>query len=778
MKSNHDIVNSKEDIVKISKNCQINWENITKSSGYLNENDVNYTRKIGTVATDFLKNCDEINIDLITECIFVVDFFNGGGGTTMFINFIISKYKYYNNFLVIRKIKNKLYLTLNDEYLIKTFENETDVFEFITKINVTKIFVNHLLDYSLSFFNNLYNYKCKKNIKLITITHDYYMFFNKIQPTYKEMNTIIKDNTNFNLDFFDEIITQDVCNLNLINRYRKQKINMRLISLPDYYKREKCLEFINEKITVGIIGNITTNKGAEQLKHLIKIMPNVNFVVFGMFNCRNPNLNCYSYNSITVLNELLVKHKPDVLLELSIWPETYCYTLTLSLLTNLPLIILDKINESVIINRMKKISSNFIIIKTLNEIKNYINELTVTKKTTTLYTISPRIHFSEGWNEMFISGYNKNVKMNTKLIYKDKKMNLLKYVIYFPQFYSFEINNHLFYKGYTDITNLNLLLKKDYLNEILTPNFMNFNITNITDYNILNNDNIMNDQFKLLDDYNLDGFACYYYWFSVNSQNRDHMVMRESVDKLFKMAENYNKNIFFIWANENWSNNQAMGLTNNVKLINEYSIDEFKSNFDNILPYFRNSKYLKYNNKPVFMIYHSFLIPTQYIKIFEDTLNMLCLENGFSGISIFWNIMKPLDLVEDYDYKKFYINFNYKTNKDFRYMKDSQAVIDYQKYVNFCNDEIENDVVQTLVFDFDNNARLIKPERSKLSSLCINNYHFLKIKFINMLLNKYSKRDDNNIIIINSLNEWGEKMAIEPSNEIGFYYLNLLKKYL
>ena len=140
--------------------------------------------------------------------------------------------------------------------------------------------------------------------------------------------------------------------------------------------------------------------------------------------------------------------------------------------------------------------------------------------------------------------------------------------------------------------------------------------------------------------------------------------------------------------------------------------------------------------------------------------------------------MKPLDLVEDYDYKKFYINFNYKMNKDFRYMKDSQAVIDYQKYVNFCNDEIENDVVQTLVFDFDNNARLIKPERSKLSSLCINNYHFLKIKFINMLLNKYSKRDDNNIIIINSLNEWGEKMAIEPSNEIGFYYLNLLKKYL
>ena len=30
-------------------------------------------------------------------------------------------------------------------------------------------------------------------------------------------------------------------------------------------------------------------------------------------------------------------------------------------------------------------------------------------------------------------------------------------------------------------------------------------------------------------------------------------------------------------------------------------------------------------------------------------------------------------------------------------------------------------------------------------------------------------------MLINAWNEWGEKMTIEPSNEYGFYYLNLIK---
>jgi len=49
------------------------------------------------------------------------------------------------------------------------------------------------------------------------------------------------------------------------------------------------------------------------------------------------------------------------------------------------------------------------------------------------------------------------------------------------------------------------------------------------------------------------------------------------------------------------------------------------------------------------------------------------------------------------------------------------------------------------------------------------------------IINKYikeKKSDVENILLINSWNEWGEKMSLEPSQEYGFYYLNLLNNIL
>ena len=47
------------------------------------------------------------------------------------------------------------------------------------------------------------------------------------------------------------------------------------------------------------------------------------------------------------------------------------------------------------------------------------------------------------------------------------------------------------------------------------------------------------------------------------------------------------------------------------------------------------------------------------------------------------------------------------------------------------------------------------------------------------LQKKYGNNNNTeNILLINAWNEWGEKMAIEPSLEIGYYYLNLLNQYL
>ena len=754
---------------------QDNLPNIinTDFGGYLNEKYINFTRKMCTKNSDFLAVMNKIDINNISDCVLIVDFFNGGGGTTQFINYIISKYKYYNNFVVVRNIDKKISLTLNDDYLINILNNEKDFFRFTQNINITQIFINHLLGFSNSFLNELYILKQDKNIKMTTVTHDYNMFYDIIQPTYE---LLVKSknlkSSKININLFDEIVTQHETNLELMSDKIIDKSKIKIIALPDYYKRQKIIKNTNPVKTIGILGNITDLKGSYELKKIIDTMPEIQFVVFGLFNYAKKNLIVQSYNDINTLNKLLIKYQPHALLELSSWPETYSYVLTLCIITNLKLIILDKPLNSVCINRTQKLHSNYVIAKDFSDVTNNIEILDI--HNISFYTISPRLFYNSSWNEMFISGYNKYINNNALSVNNEKTNHLEKYVIYFPQFHYFDVNNTLFYNNFTDIINLKKLKNSNYLNEILTPNANNFNLNKIEEYNIVENGNIMEKEYELLMDYNLDGFACYYYWFSKNIINNDNMIMRESVNKLFEIGKKYDKKIFFIWANENWTNNAAMGKSNK-SIINIYSLNDFILNFNNMLEYFNNDLYLKYENKPVLMVYHSFLFNNNELEIFENKMNKLCIEHGFSGIKIYWNIMKPLEnLNKDTQYNEFYINFNYKINEDFRYLIHEQAVINYEKYIDFCERTIKNNIVQTLVFDFDNHARLFEPNKTKISTICIKNYHFLKVKMMKMLLSKYSETNEN-IILINSLNEWGEKMAIEPSNEVGFYYLNLLK---
>ena len=68
-----------------------------------------------------------------------------------------------------------------------------------------------------------------------------------------------------------------------------------------------------------------------------------------------------------------------------------------------------------------------------------------------------------------------------------------------------------------------------------------------------------------------------------------------------------------------------------------------------------------------------------------------------------------------------------------------------------------------------------------MSTLCVNNNSHNKYKMIRKVFNNYYNKNTNNInnmLFINAWNEWGEKMHIEPSNELHFYYLEKLDKYI
>jgi hypothetical protein len=735
-----------------------NKSNRTNEPYILHDDFLVRTRKFNTPAKI---NCPTIdNLNAYNEFILVIDFSNGGGGTTHFLNCIVSKYKSSTTFLIARNFDGLVYFYINDMLCLKQTFNKEDSINYLDEIKckIIKIFVNHTYGHDINFLNKIFN--LEKHVA--SITHDYSLILNTSQaeqPCFPDI--ILPSNRNvIDINKYDMIITQNIVTTNIYNKYINPD-KIKISELPDYYKSDKLIHTNNHNIVIGFIGSLIKIKGCEVVNNIYKLYKNnsnVKCIIFGLIDIES-DIQCIKYNDMDELNNLLITHKPNLLIETSIWPETYSYTLTLSMLTDLPILYLKKAFPSVIENRLKKYKKAYPFSNLL-----HIDNLIFKFKQNYFYTIDKTIKFNIFWEKYFITPTtNKKIKP---------------YCIYFPQFHSFPENDINFYKDYTDIENLNLLKEETKSLNILSPSLQVFNLKKITDYNLLNK-NIIQKQIDLITDFDICGFAMYYYWFSENSITDNNMLMRPVIDNFFdNTIKMNNRKIFFIWANESWSNNSAFGDTGHI-IVNTYNIDDFNKNIDNIIPYFIHENYLKIDNKPVFFLHHPWVLTTTEINIFYDLLNNKCIQNNYNGVHLVLNsINNKYDNYINYNH-----TFNYKSNNAMAYNEvNKYAELDYTKYVNdYDNDNNNDNSVQVLAFDFDNRARLFKPNKLNKATICINNDETSQISFINKIVNKYNKHttsDVEKILLINAWNEWGEKMVIEPSNERGFYYLNLIKKYI
>lgn len=741
-----------------------------QQASVLPETLVNFTRPVGSIHTDFLRKCKTITMDNLSNLVLLVDFNNLGGGTTTFLNFLVSKYKHYNNFLILRNddIGNSCTVTLNDDYIVfKQISIDTVIHELNRYIHIIDfVFVNHFYKVNDQLVQFIVSLKEHHNIRLYSITHDYLFFNNLVQPKYTDV-------FNFNLksytSMFDILFTQHTNNLN----YFKSS-NLQLMTMPDYKHRLQVVKCKSNSIcplTIGIIGNINEIKGLFILKNLIQSFSIIHFVIFGYaVNVIADNVTIVSYKTIAELNQHLIAFKPNVLLELTIWPETYSYTLTLAAIIGLPLLIYNKpLDTSVVLARAKELQMEHYMFETNEEFLLLANK----HKKYEFYTIEPKIYYSKQLDELFVKNY---AYSNMNPINRN---NFNKFFIYFPQFHEIPENNVNFYQGFTDVVSLHKLTQSNqYLGETITPNFEYFGLHSLCEYNYKTTPHVVHKQVELVSAMQ-SGIACYYYWFSENSITNKNMIMKESIDMLFDECDAKNTSLFFIWANENWSKNAAFTTNDNThRILNVYNEDNVRNNCTNLMTYFTRNCYYKKDNKPVFMIYHSWEISYDNLNMIYDIFNEITMQHGFEGSHIYLNTMNDFNNFDTSKFNRFRTNFDYKTNKGSRYMIDGQAVLDYEKYQDIILKPSlttsSDKCVQTVAFDFDNHARLFQPDKQRLSTVCIKNYHFLKVQFAKTV----HENNQEDIVLINSLNEWGEKMACEPSNELGYYYMNLIQEYL
>ncbi len=196
-------------------------------------------------------------------------------------------------------------------------------------------------------------------------------------------------------------------------------------------------------------------------------------------------------------------------------------------------------------------------------------------------------------------------------------MNNIKTIaFYLPQFHEIEENNQWWGKGFTEWTNVKKaepLYEGHYQPRI--PMNLNY-------YNLLDVETIR-WQAGLAKKYGIDGFCIYHYWFN------GKMLLEKPIE-ILRNNEDIDIEYCMCWANESWTN--AWVSAKNTVLIEQTYGDEseWKEHFEYFLRFFKDSRYIKNENKPLLIIYRPELIKNlNQMLIYWDELAK---EHGFSGM--------------------------------------------------------------------------------------------------------------------------------------------------
>lgn len=205
--------------------------------------------------------------------------------------------------------------------------------------------------------------------------------------------------------------------------------------------------------------------------------------------------------------------------------------------------------------------------------------------------------------------------------------------------------------------------------------------------------------------------------------------------------------------------------------------------------YFKDKRYIKIDNKPVFILYRSENIANCDKMI--EYWNELAIQYGYDGIYIieekngFQNkkccnnseailYFEPM-YTHTWEYKGIRAKFNNIYGRVLNKVFDSNCIwCNYDLVWNFIlrrKSNIENKEYLGAFVDFDNTAR------KKKNSFIMRNTNPRKFrKYIGKLKTKAIK-EKSDFVFLNAWNEWAEGCYLEPDQKNGFKYLEAVKLY-
>lgn len=353
---------------------------------------------------------------------------------------------------------------------------------------------------------------------------------------------------------------------------------------------------------------------------------------------------------------------------------------------------------------------------------------------------------------------------------------------YLPQFHPIPENDNWWGNGFTEWTNVakaKPLFKKHQQPNL--PSDLGFYDLRLPEPRA--------QQAALAEEYGIEGFCYWHYWFGNGKR-----ILERPFNEVLKSGEP-DFPFCLAWANESWTGIWH-GMGNHVLMEQTYPGEEDDiRHFYEVLPAFKDKRYICIANEPVFLVYrpHKHPDPTKFISLWqklakEEGLKGIhfigvdeskhCLDDGFN--SVIPNSPTPViakiknNLLIRIIQKISRVNLI----SLYRKLNHLPQLVSYKKFVEHSpSNPLSLNEHPVILPGWDNT-----PRSHKNGLVLTNSTPQLFEELVTKAIKQSAQKPlENRLVFIKSWNEWAEGNIMEPNQKYGHAYLkafkNALEKY-
>ena len=301
-------------------------------------------------------------------------------------------------------------------------------------------------------------------------------------------------------------------------------------------------------------------------------------------------------------------------------------------------------------------------------------------------------------------------------------------------------------------------------------------------------------QAEMAKQYGIEGFCYWHYWFA------GRRLLERPFDEVLKSGE---PNFPFClgWANHTWSG-IWYGCPDDILIEQTYpGLEDYKAHFYKVLEAFSDSRYIKVDNKPLFVVFRPAELPDA--KLFTDYWRELAAKSGLKGLyfvgvafdpswvpdrhgfdsAVLMNpdwarvqtpVLSPYQVKPNLVFEKIYNGFASLSFKKLSKIKYGLPLVySYKEVINnaFLKEDVGFEIHPSIFANWDNT-----PRSGMNGKVFLDSTPELFRTHLKAALEKVEKKTpEKKLIFVRSWNEWAEGNYLEPDQKFGRAYLEVIK---